>query len=416
MRILFTSYGGGHVTAILPVLKAMQQRGHDCRYLALTTAGEAASREGIEHTRPIDYVDLQNSEIADWGARLAQRHHTDGKGISIDESIAYLGVSFMNLASILGVEEAWRRYEISGLNAFCPVAFMREVLAREKPGVVVATSSPRMEMAALRAAYQLRIPSLCMIELFGIQEEPWLSRPDNGHVVSISRPDVKRRLIAAGRCGDEIYLTGSPMFDRLDDPTLPAVGREWRRQHDVGDHEVLVFWAEQPEPPNPELPRRVRAHLARVCEKNSWRLVIRLHPSSTDPRGEVIPPGCLQSHGDENLAHVIHACDIGITLTSTVGWELMLAGKPLIVISISSYSDLVTYGQDDGALAVSSLDLVEEGIKKILSGGAEAQRLAAQRQQLPPPGKATGRICELLESEVVGWLGGSGSTARRLQP
>ncbi len=401
MKIFFISYGGGHITAVLPVMEAMQQRGHDCVFMALTTAGDIAKRAGVPHVRPIDYMDLQDSVIQQWGRKLASRHHTDGKGISLDESIAYLGVSFRDLAQDIGEEAAWERYTQQGLNAFCPVYFMRNVLQKETPDVVVATTSPRMEKAALRAAYQLGIPGLCMVELFGLLEEPWLSRPDNGHVLAVSRPDVINRLAAAGRERRDMFLTGSPMFDQLVDPSLPDAGRKWRKDRGINDDEKVVFWAEQPEPLDPELPRRVRNHLVTVCRTNGWRLVIRLHPSSTDASKESIPLDCLQSHASEPLTHIIHACDVGVTLTSTVGWEVLLSQKPLMVITISPYSNMVTYGQDDGALALSSLEDAEQGLRTLLSGSEESVRLQALRSALPKPGQATKNICDLIETEVV---------------
>ncbi|MCT4626537.1 hypothetical protein [Halodesulfovibrio sp.] len=401
MKILFCSYGGGHVTAILPVLKVMKERGHECLYLALTTAGSVAERAETPHVKVIDYVDMADPHIQLWGNRLAQRHHTDGKGITRDQSIAYLGTLFCDLAQEIGEDAAWERYERDGLNAFCPVRFMRDVLQKEQPDVVVATNSPRMEKAALRAAYQLGIPSLCMVDLFGLLEESWLSRPDNGHVVSVARPDVANRLVAAGRKREDIFLTGSPIFDQLVDPSLPVAGRKWREERGVAPDDVLIFWAEQPEPSNPELPRCVRNHLADVCQKNGWKLVVRLHPSSTDASKEVLPDGVLQSHAHEPLAHVIHACDVGVTLTSTVGWELLLSSKPLLVMTISCYSNVVTYGQDDGALAVPSLDDAEQGLKTLLFDPEESARLAALRDALPKPGLATENVCRLIEKEVL---------------
>lgn len=403
MKILFCSYGGGHVTAVLPIIAEMLERGHECVYLALTTAGVVAERAGVEHVRPIDFVDSSDPRIRLWGEKLADRHHTEGKGISLEESIAYLGVSFRDLAADVGECEAWRRYEKQGLNAFCPVYFMREVLASEKPDLVVATSSPRMEKAILRAAYQMRIASLCMVELFGLMEEVWLSRPDNGHFVAVSRPDVVNRLVAAGRIRSDIYLTGSPMFDQLADLTLPEAGKRWRLEHGISEREPLIFWAEQPEPLEPELPRSVRGYLAKICRKNGWRLVIRLHPSSTDASSEVIPDGCLQSHAHEPLTHVIHACDVGITLTSTVGWEVLLSDKPLLVIRISPYRDMVTYGEGDGALAIESLEETQTGIELLLSDGPDAKKLADLRRNLPRPGQATRNIRNLIENEVAHW-------------
>lgn len=400
MKVFLTCYGGAHIAAIAPLVHNLNQRGHQCTLLALTTAGLVAQREQLGPCRPIDYVDSSNPAIYLPGVKLAKKHHTEGKGISLEESIAYLGVSFRDLATELGIDDAWKRYHEFGLNAFTPVRFMRDVLSRIQPDVVVATTSPRMEKAALRAAYQLDIPSLCMIELFGILEEPWLGRPDNGHVLAVSREDVIRRLCAAGRQREDIYLIGSPMFDQLADPALPSKGKRWRQERQIADHEKLVFWAEQPEPDNPQLPRIMRKHLAEVCKRNGWRFVVRLHPSSTDPRWEVLPDDCIQSHSDEPLAQLIHACDVGITLTSTVGWEILLSDKPLLVPRLSSYSRFVTYGDGDGALAVDSIENIEAGLKTLLDDSKISQELRAVRAALPQPGGAAERVADLIENIV----------------
>lgn len=387
---------------MLPVIKAMADRGHECLYLALTTAGNAAEQAGVRHKRPIDYVDITDPLVSHWGSKLAQRHHTDGKGISLDESIAYLGRSFKDLASDLGEQKAWERYQSKGLNAFCPTYFMREVLEIEQPDVVVATTSPRMEKAALRAAYQLNIPSLCMIELFGIIEESWLSRPDNGHVLAVSRSEVAARMMAEGRQAKDIFLTGSPMFDQLAKNDGGQLRSSWKTKHGISDDKKIVFWAEQPEPEEPELPRKVRNHLAKICRDNGWLLVVRLHPSSTDASKEAIPDDCLQSHADEPLLEAIHGCDVAVTLTSTVGWEALLSDKPLLVFNISPNSYAVTYGDDDGALALDCLEGAEIGLKTLLSENNESSYLTELRRSLPKPGGATERICDLIEKEVVG--------------
>ena len=47
-RILFVTYGGGHVRMVLPVVRALQARGTvDVQVLALTTAHAFLAREGI---------------------------------------------------------------------------------------------------------------------------------------------------------------------------------------------------------------------------------------------------------------------------------------------------------------------------------------------------------------------------------
>lgn len=401
MKILLATYGGGHVVAVLPVWHELIRRGHEPLLFAMTTAKAVATREHVPNVGPADYVDHSDRDVKRWGERLAERHHSSGKGISYEESVAYLGVSFRDLAKDVGEEEAWRQYEDAGLWCFTPTYFLEEVLREERPEVVVATTSPRMERAALRAAYRLGLPSLCMVELFGIQEAPWLSRPDNGDFAAISRSGTGDYLAACGRHRSTLEMTGSPLFDQLADSELPMQGQRWRREMGVGSAQKLVFWAEQPEPNDPELPRRVRAHLSEVCRRNGWKLVVRLHPSSSDPAREKIDSDVLLSRGEEPLKHVIHAADASVTLTSTVGMEVLLSDKPLLVPRLSANTWMAPYSEDDGALTVDTLEAVESGLTTLLSGGTEAGRLALRRQALPAPGGAAARICDLIESEKL---------------
>ncbi|MCW3151053.1 UDP-N-acetylglucosamine 2-epimerase [Achromobacter spanius] len=400
MKVFLVFYGGGHVTAAIPIIELLQKRGHEVVPLALTTAAAVLSRLGIAHRTVRDYVDPADNRITQYGRKLAERHHTEGKGIPREESIAYLGASMRDLVDEIGEIGAWAAYEERGLNAFCPEATARRILQAERPDWVLATASPRMEAAALRAAHQLGIPSMCVIDLFAILELPWLRRSDNGHLLTVYSQSVVDRLVNAGRVREHIFVTGNPAFDALNDPGLRSLGAEWRQRHNVHDHEKLILWAEQPEPADPDLPRRVRAFLAEICANRAdWRLIVRLHPSSTDPRGEVIPPGALHSPAEDALPVVAAAADAVVTLTSTVAMEMLLTGKPAIILRISQYDALVSYTEADGALVLDDLQQVPQGLEQVLTHTPLAQKLAAARKTLPSPGDATKRVCDLLESE-----------------
>ena len=76
----------------MPVIRELLKRGHEVVPLALTTAGAVMRREGFEYKSPLDYLSLDQEK--QYGHHFLERHHTDGKGISIEESLAYLGCSF----------------------------------------------------------------------------------------------------------------------------------------------------------------------------------------------------------------------------------------------------------------------------------------------------------------------------------
>jgi UDP-N-acetylglucosamine:LPS N-acetylglucosamine transferase len=399
MKVLITCYGGGHVPMCIPVIRELQARGHEVVVLALTVAGPAFERAGILHRRPIDYVDLET--VRPYGEKLIARHHTDGKGLTREESLAYMGVSLQNLSAEIGDQAAWDAYQQNGLNAFCPTAFMTDVLRREAPDAVVATTSPRMEKAAMRAAHALDIPSVCMIDLFALIEFDWLKRPDNGRYLTLPSEKLRPRFVAAGRAPESLVVTGNPGFDTLQkfkDSATGAGAAAYRASKGIAQADRIIFFAEQPEPEDPELPRRVRRHLAAVCAAQpGWQLVVRLHPASSNPAIEIIPEGVVQSHGHEPLYEALAASDVVITLTSTVGMEALLLGRPTMILAISPYQHFADYSEKDGALIVPTLEAAGEGIATLLAVGPKAQALAEARANLPAVGSSAGRVVDLLE-------------------
>lgn len=397
MKILMVFYGGGHVSAAIPMHRELTARGHEVVPLALTASAAVMARNGIAHRTILDYVDPEQTEIARYGAFLAERHHTDGKGISRPASIAYLGSALKDLVDEIGEEEALTLYKEKGLNAFMPVRTARAIIARESPDAVVATASPRMEAAMLRASVELGVFSVGVVDLFGILELPWLQDRGHGHMLTVYSERARRRLVDAGRRPETISVVGNPAFDSLADPELATKALEWRRDKGLAAEARTILWAEQPEPGDPSLPRRIRAKLAYICRANGWVLLVRLHPASTDPRNEVIPEGAMQSHAEEALPVVAKGCDLIATMTSTVAMESLLLDKPVIVLKGSQYDNLVDYSEDDGALVVKSDADIESSIRLLFETGPRAQALHEARLRLPAVGGASARVANLLE-------------------
>lgn len=397
MKILMAFYGGGHVAAAIPMLREFEARGHEVVPLALTASAAVMAREGIGHRTITDYVDPDHPAIAHYGSMLIDRHHTDGKGITRQASMAYLGTALNDLVDELGEAEALARYEAIGMNAFMPVRTARAIIASEQPDCVIATASPRMEAALLRAAVQCDVFSIGVVDLFAILELPWLRDPRHAHMLTVYSERARQRLIQAGRQPEAVTVVGNPAFDSLADPALADKAAQWRRAKELAPDVRTVLWAEQPEPETPALPRRIRAELAESCRRHGWQLMVRLHPASIDPRGEVIPEGALQSHGDEPLPVVAKGCDVVVTMTSTVAMEGLLLDKPVVVIRGSQYDHLVDYSADDGALVIESSDQLAQAIGDLLAHGPVAQTLHEARLRLPAVGSASTRVAELIE-------------------
>ncbi|MDF1813663.1 MAG: hypothetical protein P1V20_15795 [Verrucomicrobiales bacterium] len=343
--ILFVCYGAGHVNMLIPVIKHLQQ--HDNGYrlvvLGLTTAKFTLNSAGIESLGFLDFVDSCLDEKALGYGRELTANLPDGP-VSRDESVAYHGISFAEIVEDLGEEEAGRLYRELGRQSFCPIRFLQRVMEQVKPDLLVSTNSPRAEKAAFFAAREMKIPSLCLVDLFGLREIEWIKTPGYATRICVLADQVRSAFIEAGIASERVVVTGNPVFDRLCDPDLPDRGRRLKKQKGWDGKKVLL-WASQPEPSvhpftgeagDPELPRKIDQELETFGRDNpDWQLVIRFHPNEYPVKMSEIWEVSTQ---DDSLYELLALCDIIVTMSSTVGLEGYLLGKKVVQICTSIFS------------------------------------------------------------------------------
>jgi hypothetical protein len=74
------------------------------------------------------------------------------------------------------------------------------------------------------AVRQLGIPSICVVDLFAIDEVKWIGAPDYADQVCVLNESVRQFLVAAGRSEDQVVVTGNPGFDALNAPGCAGTG------------------------------------------------------------------------------------------------------------------------------------------------------------------------------------------------
>jgi hypothetical protein len=345
MKVLFTCYGGGHVEMVLPVMRALRERvpGVEARIFALTTAAGVARRAGEE---PLGFRDFCSGER---GARalafgeqlIGEQQHPD---VTREESLAYLGLNFLDWVDELGEAGAWERWRAKGRQGFKPAKFFEGVLRALRPDVVVATNSPRSEQAALEAAHALGIPSLSMVDLFALAADPYRARSIHADRIAVLSPATRDNLVAAGVARERIVVTGNPAFDALTGPEAQDTARRFRAERGWGERPV-VFWAGGLEPDDAD-PRWAGAALGQAVQRQleSWTLAredaclaIRYHPNEwprfTQPASH---PRIHWSQPDrEGLLPVLAAADIVVVQATTVGAQAHAAGKQVLGLSFS---------------------------------------------------------------------------------
>lgn len=396
-RLLAVSYGGGHVTMAIPVVRELQRRGGwDLTYLGLTTAGPALNAIGVPHLGFRDLVVDTDVRALEVGSVLARNEHMPGKGIPLAESVAYLGLSYVDLEQRVGVDEAARRFAARGRRAFLPLGPLERLVNRLRPDVIVATSAPRAEEAAIRVAGKQGIPAICVNDLFALDpQNDYLYEQGYADAVTVISEYARDVLVVRGRRADEIRVTGNPAFDALAEPGLAARAALWRREHAIEGRRV-VLWASQPEPADPTLPERVRVAVVAAATRHDWYVVHRPHPS--EPAPAPLSGGSGHAGRDEELGVLLTAVDVVVVLTTTVGLEAALVGKPVVKVRLSAYDVTMPYEEMGFATSAFGLDELESAIASALEDEPTRGRLAAARERLPRVGQAAGRVVDVIEA------------------
>jgi hypothetical protein len=347
-KIFFVTYGGGHASALLPVMKDLTNKSQQYSVLALTTAGRYLSNNDINFISMNDLVNLVDGyRGSNRVGRILTRETNVNSAVSIEETQAYLGIGFHDLVRTFGFKRARSIYADGGRQRFCPVDFFTTLFRSQRPAVVVATSAPRSERAALEAARNLGIPSLCVVDLYAPFEIEWCASPGYASKICVLNDAVAERFLQRGVVKDSLLVTGNPSFDRLSKLDVDRIRRDYRLSMGIKDNDFLVSWMSQPEPErhpfsaaigDPLLPERIERYLVEgLKERSNLKLVLRRHPSEYRPN-EFMHHRVFYSDVAQPLDDLLCGSDCVITTGSTVGLEAGLLGIPVIQSMDSIFS------------------------------------------------------------------------------
>ena len=392
-RVFFVTYGGGHVNAIVPVIKKMEETNFfDIVVLGLTTSVKVLKKNNINF---IQLQDLVDENIIESGKLYAEKYHTNGIGIDIEETAAYFGVGFEDLKLKFGKEQAMKIMKDNGRKSFLPINFMRETFKTLKPDLVVTTSSPRFEKASLLAANELEIPSIRIEQLFSPQN----ALLPKGIYYCVLNEYVKSRLIDRGIDEKYIKVTGQPAFDHVKfyyDLNNNILKSEYGYQED----EKILLWIS----PGNKDQESIISELVRIEEKYSnFKLIIKLHPNE-DGKKIINQLEKLKSKAkvhSEDLQKLILISDLVITEFSAVGLEAILLDKPLITLNLTGKEDRVAYAEAGAALGVYNLNAIEEAIIKVFEDSTLIEVLMKNRKKFHSDGLAAEKVNDFIKQLIL---------------
>jgi len=400
--IVMLAYGGGHVAMLAPIARTLIERGTPLLFLAMTTAAAYLERLGLPYISYRDMPGAQDKTVQDWGRELA-RDLPAGSVVPLEESTAYLGLNYQDLLERLGEEGARCAYQQQGRHAFLPVALFKRWLLQVQPALLVATNSPRSERAALEAARELGIPSICLVDAFGIQGIQWIKQPNYATRICVLNNAVREMFIRESCDSNTLMVTGNPAFERLQYPATREAGRALRSTKNWNEDEMVVLWASHPEPLRHPfnhlqgdglLPRKIESWLREfIAEQPCFRLVVRYHPSEQEVVFKSEQARVEQSLRSDDLPVLLNAVDVVVTMTSTVGLEGNLAGKAVISVRGSIFDEDVPYGDMGIAKEVHSKDELKAALLMCRANNRRADFIQALQQKSP-----TENILEVIDS------------------
>lgn len=399
-KILFVTYGGGHVNAVVPLIQKLQKE-HDVHVMGLTIAVDVLNQYGIQFFGYKEFQEIWHPGAYDLGLNIVDEI---GPGIiNRSESIAYLGNNVAELQIKYGREEGLLVFKKEGRSAFYPLIFFERLIKNISPDLVVATNSPRSERAAIQASRNLGVKAVCIGDLFLMLESEWIAKNDFSDCVCVLNEEVKNFLISKGRKDSHIKVTGNPAFDYLSVYKNNARRLEIRKKRGWLDKKVIL-WAVQyesllmrgSEGDNiVELVTVVSAILNDILRCNSeYHLVVRYHPAHTGPKSKLVD-GCEIDDTSRDVADSIVASDLVLVSNSTVGLQASILGIPVISFDFSKYSVTDPYSKMGISIGCPDLSDLKYKIFKVFNGDLKLNKFCVE----------TGSATEACLSEIKSILG-----------
>jgi hypothetical protein len=393
--ILFVVYGGGHVLMLLPVIKKLIScYPYKIEILGCTIAREILEKEGISCFSFRDLIIQGKDKIALQKGRELARGLPDESTLPLSESEAYLGLSFHDLTGLVGPNEAVKLYQEQGRRPMLPFTAINRAIDKIKPDLIVATNSPRAEKASILTAGYRGIKSICVVDLFGIDELPWVGVAGFGNKICLLSEHVKAIFLNYGRPEDEIVITGNPLFDILSDSNMDALAKSFRSKRNWDRKRPVVLWAAQNFPSDhpKAIPIEVFERFASKLKK--YDFVLRPHPNDPINSNESSFHNIIFSSQKDDINVLLNSVDIVVTMTSTVGIGAVLAQKPLICIDAGEFTKGAPFVECGMAIHCEDLNALEDAIESALEKGPVSS------DELPVPGTATSNLINCIEETI----------------
>ncbi|MGJ0288445.1 hypothetical protein [Aliarcobacter cryaerophilus] len=341
-KVLFVSYGGGHINIINEVIKEIiKYKNIDFKVLALTTAyDKSVSLFSNKYIKKIsDYKDLFKKDIEEinyYGSLILEDNYNASSGISKEDTLIYLGLSMFELVQTHGEQKAFDLYNKKKRQAFLPVNIMKKILEYEDISLVVTTTSPRFEEASLTAANELGIETIQILDLFG----ELYPLPRANHIICMNNY-ISESLKKQGLIKNKYYHFGQPAIEKTVKNILSVDKVIIKNKLELNSNKTLLYATQKPNIYNEDFSYHNFAGYETIndnifsifeflYEKYNINILVRLHPNEdfNDYKKWFDKYNFVQYINNKcNLEESLAICDVLLNQASTVSVEAISANK-----------------------------------------------------------------------------------------
>lgn len=396
-KIFMTCYGGGHAEIIKEVYKNLIKIPDiEITILALTMSKYKFEQEKIPYKLISDYYNEEkDKKIYELGKEFCIRNNID-TSIGENETYLYHGYALYELEKKYNKEKIEEGFKEFGRAIFLPIEFMKRVIIKENPDLVITTNSPRYEKATLSVAKILGVKTLSIEDQFGIEgiqnsseelmdffQDKIYEKVYGDCVCVLSKKTVDNLPL---KKIDKIFITGNPAFDKALDCFLNTKIKK------IKNDNITLCYLTQKHPDNILIMRE----LINIIRKYNFNLIVKIHPN------EKINEYLKEVDNKENngikivnndLYGNILKSDIIVAISSTSALEAAILDKPLIARENIG----VPFADLGIGIEYKNISQIEEYINKILKDKELNKKLRDAREKFRPKRKAGEQIKEIVE-------------------
>lgn len=378
-KILFVTYGGGHINIILPLAKECFQSGFKIDIMGLTGAKPRVKAEGLNCLGYEDFIEDKNKKnILKAGQKLLKENHNPTSGISINESLCYLGVNWLENESRHGEKLTNTLYKKAKRHSFLPINFFKKVLVKGNYDLLVTTNSPKSERASLIAANILNIKSVRIedlffddnlqieiIEMLGRDYYPCIgkfrTRPSKIFVMCDYTKriyDQQKEILLLDSNNRDVVVTGQPIIESIYQNSYQSNSNKDEAKSEI------ILWAHQNNTFDEHEVLDLIKDWLRIYSSSKKILAVKFHPLEQDHIKKKVIDSLFKINSnflvvDENdtICNWISKSSVLISQGSTAMLEAFFLKKPSIILDPNNHRQNFPY--------------VCTGISKIVSNAHE---------------------------------------------